>query len=205
VDVGATLQWLQETHPYLGVLALGASALVEYVFPPFPGDTVIIAGAVMVGAFGFPLVPVFLAVLVGSTLGAAADFWIGRLVARGRGGRVQRMWIVRHAFDGADRFSRAFARYGEGVIAINRFLPGVRAFLFVAAGMGGMRFWRVMLWATVSNVVYTAALFLAGTFVGANLDTLAAWVRQAGLWAWAIVLAAVAVGVGAWAWKRRRR
>ena len=33
--------------PLLGVwLVLGASAFLEYVFPPFPGDTVVVVGAV---------------------------------------------------------------------------------------------------------------------------------------------------------------
>lgn len=198
------IEVIRDSHPALGILALGLSSLVEYVFPPFPGDTVTLAGAVLVGAYDFPVVPVFLAVLAGSTLGAAADFWVGRAVARGAGQRLRRMWVVREAIAHADRFAKAFARYGEGVIAINRFLPGIRAFLFVAAGMGGMRFGRVMLWATLSNVAYNAAILLAGIAVGTNIDRLKSWVHEAGVASWILMGVLAAALVARWIWKRRR-
>src|SRR6187397_2336142 len=70
-------------HP-AGYALLAGSALLEYVFPPFPGDTITLFGAVLITAYGWSGAGVFATVLAGSLAGAMIDFAVGRrLRARG--------------------------------------------------------------------------------------------------------------------------
>lgn len=186
-------------------LLLFASAIAEYVFPPFPGDTVTLAGAVLVTAYGFPAPAVLAAVLAGSLVGCAADYGLGVLAARGSWPGVERWWVVRKARERAEAGARAFARHGEVLIVVNRFLPGVRAFLFVAAGMAGMRFGRVMVYAAVSALAWNVLLLAAGMAVGARWEDLESLFRTYQTVVWGVLGVAVLALAGRWWWRGRRR
>lgn len=170
-----------------GVLFFGA--LIEYVFPPIPGDTIVVAGAVLVGAFGWSLVPVYLVVTAGAIIGSAADFGIGRWLIRS--GRLERMGPKKRA--AIDVLVRRFERHGAWYLAVNRFLPGIRAFFFVAAGIAGLRMRVVILWSTVSAMLWNALLVLAGYFLGDNLVELEAWLGRYNAVVWALVSLILAV------------
>lgn len=146
--------------------ALWFGAFVEYVFPPFPGDTVVVAGAVLVTAFGWSLWPVLALVTAGAVMGALADLWVGRWLQRtGRIARMRPSW--REAIDGV---SRQFVRHGPWYLVMNRFVPGVRAFFFIAAGVAGLRASAVALWAGLSALLWNALLLLVGWLLGDNID-----------------------------------
>ena len=204
---------LAGANPGVTLLLLALASLVEYVFPPFPGDTGTVAGAVLVVTSGLSLPGMLVATLIGSLAGAAIDFHVGVLLARTADGKVPstrfasrlaRSALVRQALDGAERSSRAFARWGEVAIALNRFLPGIRAFLFVAAGMGNMRFARVMFFAAISALLWNALLVSAGVALGANLDRIESVFRTFGLVAWIVLGVAGALLLVRWAIRRRR-
>ena len=57
----------------IGAVVLFITALIEYVFPPFPGDTVTLFGAFLAanGSWSVPLV--FTAVTLGSASGSALN------------------------------------------------------------------------------------------------------------------------------------
>lgn len=214
MDLAAAIEALTGPYADLATAVLALAAFLEYVFPPFPGDTVTLAGAVMVTGYGYSPVRVLGAVLAGGLLGGALDFALGvaagRAIARSRAradGRAPgwtRLGLVAAAVRGADRVSASFRRHGEAYIAVNRFLPGIRGFLFVAAGMAGMRFSRVMLWATVSSVAWNLLLLGAGMALGTQIDRIEALFRDYGIAAWA-VLAMVAISLFVRHRVRRRR
>lgn len=212
MDLTAAIEMLTGPGTNLATALLAAAAFLEYVFPPFPGDTVTLAGAILVTGYGFSATRVMVAVVLGSLAGAALDFLIGTAVARAisraraREDDPRPAWlrlrIVQSALRGTDRVSRAFARHGEAYIAVNRFLPGIRAFLFVAAGMAGLRFGRVMLWAAVSAVAWNLLLLGVGMALGSRLDAIETVFRDYGIAVWTLL---ALVAVGAWIRHRRRR
>ncbi len=187
-----------ENNP-IGLLVLGASALIEYVFPPFPGDTVVLFGAILVGAYGWNLAAVFTVVMIGSVIGSMAAFYFGaRLAARRerKGKPVDETAL--------DKLIGKFKRWGPYYLILNRFLPGFRAVFFVAAGMSGMRPRHVLIWGSLSALLYNIALFTAGILVGANFDKLKG---LASTWM-AIVWITIGSAIVAYAlfrlWKSRR-
>ncbi|MGM0558481.1 MAG: DedA family protein [Myxococcota bacterium] len=163
-----------------GLLVLTASAMLEYIFPPFPGDTVTIVGAVLIPTAEWPWWGVFGAVMVGSTVGAAFNWWIGYWVANNE---HRDTWV--HRFMKRDgvapkiaKLKRQFKKYGSVYISANRFLPAFRSLFFVSAGLTKLPLGRVLVFAALSAAVWNAALLGAGYLVGYNLDALAELVRQ---------------------------
>ncbi|MFH0902064.1 MAG: DedA family protein [Pseudomonadota bacterium] len=160
----------QQNNP-LGLAVIALSALLEYVFPPFPGDSVTLFGAFLITARGWSFPLVFGAVIAGSLAGVALDFSVGRWLKRREETHVSRHPRIRQK---VDKLVERFRRHGEALIVLNRFLPGIRALFFVAAGMAGMRRGWVLFWAMVSAVLWNLMLIAAGSAVGANFDELKA-------------------------------
>jgi membrane-associated protein len=191
----ALIELVRETGPYALAVLFGAS-LVEYVFPPFPGDTVVIFGAFYATHGELPLGLVFLAVTLGSVAGSAIDYAIGMRLGAAAERRLPETVRNRRRWVSLERLHHIEARYrehGDRYILVNRFLPGVRGFFFVAAGMAGMPFRRVMLLGAVSASVWNALLLAVGWAVGENLDRLVAIFRTYSFVAWGAILLAAAV------------
>jgi membrane-associated protein len=180
-----------------GVLCL--SALVEYVFPPFPGDTVTLFGAFLITAKGWSFVAVLLSVLLGSGAGAMIDFRFGKWLKKRELATPGKRREMRARIN---RLVDRFHRHGEVFIIVNRFLPGVRALFFVAAGMAGMRPGRVLLWATVSALLWNLLLIALGSLLGANFEELVAFMATYSHFVWAIIALLLAAWLVKSLWRR---
>ena len=183
--------------PWLMALLLFGSSLVEYVFPPFPGDTITLAGAVLAARGAVPIWLGFAAVTAGGVVGCAAVLAAGGALAT---------WHARR--EGArgaaavDDLVQRFRRHGAAYIVINRFLPGIRAFFFVAAGLARLPRGKVLAWATISLVLYNALLTAAGLAIGHKLEDLDAAFRTYQTVTWVVV--GLVVLLVAWRiWRKR--
>src|SRR5919106_4311035 len=191
--------WIRAVGP-LGYVALFAASLVEYVFPPFPGDTVVLLGGVFAVRGQRSWVLVLAAVTLGSVVGAALDYLIGSRLARRFGRRED--FAERHPH--LVRLQAKMRGGGIPLVAFNRFMPGVRGLIFLAAGASGMDFWRVMGWGALSALLWNALILGVGIAVGGNAERLEHFVQDYNRAEWVVM----AVAVGAFAardvWKFRR-
>lgn len=198
--------YLSAAPLWWGLLLLGASAMFEYVFPPFPGDTVVLVGAVLIPRAGWPFWAVFAAVMVGTSLGATIDWAVGLWLADNREGST---WlhslIARESVSNRiDAVQEQFKKYGPIYLAANRFVPAFRAVFFVAAGLAEIRLWKVLVYGSISAGLWNAALLGAGWAVGYKLEALADLVATYSRW---FALAAGVLVAGwlakkAWDWHR---
>ncbi len=196
------LLWLTAHGYALSLSVLALSAAIEYVFPPFPGDTVVLAGAVLATAGGWSLWPVLLATTAGSLLGAWLDFRVGLAAAKRRD--AGRMGTRLQHTPGLDRVLAGYRRWGPAFLALNRFMPGIRALFFVAAGLARMRTLPVLAWAAASALAWNALLLALGAALGTNLDQLEALARA---YAHVVWIGLTVIGAGAlilWALRRHR-
>ncbi len=195
--------FLRYNNNPVGLLVLGLTALIEYVFPPFPGDTITLFGAFLITRNDWSLSLVFAVILVGSAVGAMIDYYVGVWMGgRYREGRLLKRPALRKQ---VETVLAAFRRHGEAYVALNRFLPAVRAIFFLAAGMAGLRPLRVLFFAVVSAAAWNALIIGAGYGVGANWERITALFKTYSEVAW-VVLGAVAIGLLLrWLLLRRRR
>jgi membrane protein DedA with SNARE-associated domain len=194
---------LAHTGPAAPAILFLAS-LVEYVFPPFPGDLLVVLGAwyAVQGVISWPLA--FLAVTAGALAGAALDHRVGRWLAPRLDVRAVRRGSL--SAKRLARFVQAYQKYGALLLLANRFLPGVRAFVFVAAGAAGIPLGRVLLLGGISAMVWNALLLLAGGMLVHSLPELVQLVRSYDEAAWAVLAAALLLAALAWglrSWLRR--
>ena len=85
------------------------------------------------------------------------------------------------------RVVAGFERHGALYLTINRFLPGIRAFFFVAAGMARLSIWRVAFWGGLSAILWNLLVIGAGYALGGNLERLQALFARYTTIAWVLI------------------
>ena len=200
--VAALSEALARTGPAApAILFLGS--LVEYVFPPFPGDTLVVLGAwyAVNGKISWPLA--FVAVTAGAVVGAWIDYRIGvALGAALERGAMRRGPIT---LEHVRRVEAGYARWGAWFLLANRFLPGIRAFLFVGAGAARLPVGKVLLWGGISAAAWNALLLLVGALLVSNLSEFVGWLERYTALAWMFMAVAAALLLARFALAAARR
>jgi membrane-associated protein len=189
------------TGPWAPAVLFGAT-FVEHVFPPFPGDLLVVLGAwyAVQGELSWPLLLLF------STAGAVAGAWVDHRVGAWLGHRLD-VRSGRSRLLPTERlaaFEAAYRRWGLWLVVFNRFMPGIRAFLFLAAGASGLPVRRVVALGAISALVWNALLLAAGGLLASNVDELVSlvdrYMRVAGTLVAAAALLLLARAL--WRWRK---
>ncbi len=188
--------WVGREDSLSGWLALAASAVIEYVFPPFPGDVVTVLAASLVIAASWSWIGVLSALMLGSVIGAALTFELGVRWARRRATHEHSAKL--------DRLVAGFHKHGAVYLVLNRFVPGVRSLFFVAAGLAGMSRRAVYGYGALSALLWNLALLGIGAVLGANYDRLERIVTTYTTVAIAVVAGVVVLWFAIGMWRRHR-
>jgi membrane protein DedA with SNARE-associated domain len=177
------------------------ASLVEYVFPPFPGDALVVLGAwyAHAGVLSWPVT--FLAVTAGAIAGAWVDYRVGVSLGRRLDERLSRKAPLSE--DRLLRFEASYRRWGGWLLVANRFFPGVRAFFFVAAGASGIPVRKVLLLGGLSAALWNALLLAAGAVLARNAAELVMIFDRYTRIAWTAVVVVAAALAALAVWRRR--
>lgn len=146
----------------MGIVFAETGLLVGFFLP---GDSLLfIAGALV--ASGVLHLPIGL-VLAGVFLAAAAGDQVGYLLGRRYGPRVfarqeSRFFTPVHA----SRAEAFYERFGPKAVILGRFVPVVRTFIPVTAGIGRMPYRRFVVFNLIGAVLWAVGIVLAGYFLG---------------------------------------
>jgi membrane protein DedA with SNARE-associated domain len=170
---------------------------------PIPEDISLVAGGIIAG-LGYADLHTMCAVgLAGVLVGDSAVFLVGRVF----GVRALKVRWVAHLLT-PRRYAQVqakFARYGNRLMFVARFLPGLRTAVFLTAGMSHrVSFLRFLLLDGVAALLSVPVWVHLGYYGASNREWLLGWIKrgQGGIAAVAVVLVALA----AWAlWRRASR
>jgi membrane protein DedA with SNARE-associated domain len=103
---------------------------------------------------------------LGEIAGSLVGYGIGRFGGRPLVDRVGKFVLLTHA--DLDRAEAWFARRGEPVVFFGRFIPLLRSFISVAAGLGEMGAAKFVLFTAVACAMWCAALASLGDALGSS-------------------------------------
>lgn len=193
---GAALFWLS-----LAILFVECGLF----FPFLPGDSLLFALGLFIateqvdvfpGPSGVDLAAALVLFTAAGFLGNVAGYEIGRKVGPPlyeRDGRV----LKRKHFDQTHAF---FDRHGNKALVIGRFVPFVRTYVTVVAGVGRMHRGRFLTWSLVGAVGWVLSITLLGYFLGATVPSLGENIDKA-----IILIVAFSLLPVVWEWWRHRR
>lgn len=161
-----------EIARHLGLPALAALIGAESMGLPVPGETALIAAAVLAHEGHLAIGAVIAVAATTAIVGDNVGYLIGR-----RGGRrlLDRPGpLLGHRRRLLQRGDEFFERHGPKAAFLARFVAGARV---TTAWMAGNRMrWRTVLaWNAVGGVVWAVTIGLLGFFVGAAAERLVRW------------------------------
>jgi membrane-associated protein len=175
------------------------------LFPFLPGDTLLFALGLFVATGKIDVFPggevvELLIVLVLMTAAAFAGnvvgYEIGRKVGeplRNHDGRILKKKYL-------DKTHDFFERYGSTALVLGRFVPFVRTYITLVAGVTRMQRHRFLVWSAVGAVLWVVIVTLAGYFLGTAFPTLGENIDKA-----MVVILAFSLIPVAYEWWRHRR
>ncbi|MDQ3105600.1 MAG: VTT domain-containing protein, partial [Actinomycetota bacterium] len=118
-----------------------------------PGDSLLFTAGLLVttGALDQPLWLVCLLIVLAAIAGNLTGYAIGRKAGPAIFERPDSRWFKA---EHVDRTYAFFDRYGNRAIVLGRFVPIVRTFITVMAGVGKMDFRRYALYSTVGGILW---------------------------------------------------
>ncbi len=140
-------------------LFLFFSNVMENVFPPYPGDTVILIGGYLASAGKLSFLGIFFTSLLGCLVGAMILYFLGQKKGRGvfKQGKIFNL-------SNLAKIEGWFKRYGEEVILGSRFLTGIRSGVALCAGLGNVKLKKMIFYSSFSIALWNGLLiFLAAS------------------------------------------
>ena len=157
---------------FFGAWALWGVAFVIFaecgLFAILPGDSLLFTVGLFVANDTIPYSLIFVCVVltIAAVLGNVTGYWIGRLIGpplfRPRTGLLGRIFKQSYV----DKTHVFFERYGNRALILARFVPIVRTFVTLVAGVGKMDFRKFITYTAIGGVLWACGITVLGFYLG---------------------------------------
>ena len=128
----------------------------------FPGDSLLFIAGFLASNGYLDVVPLVSAVVVAAILGDSVGYWFGAAVGETLFTREDSRFFKKEYVARTQRF---FAKYGARAVVLARFVPVVRTFAPILAGVGEMPYARFIAYNVVGAFLWGAGMVALGFFL----------------------------------------
>ncbi|WP_204920392.1 DedA family protein [Microlunatus panaciterrae] len=156
----------------LGPWALWGVAVIVFaecgLFSLLPGDSLLFTVGlfVAIGAIDHPLWFACVVLTIAAILGNVVGYWIGRLIGpplfKPRNGLMGKIFQQQYV----DKTHVFFERYGNRALVLARFVPIIRTFVTLVAGVGRMDFRKFITYTAVGGILWAVGVTVLGFYLG---------------------------------------
>ncbi len=146
----------------LGLVALMVFIESGVLFPFLPGDSLLFTTGLLHQQLGLA-VPVMLIVFsIAAIAGDQVGYWLGHTFGR----RLFKPNAKILSYDNLDKANIFFNKYGGKALILARFVPVVRTFVPLAAGIANYRYSKFATWNITGAILWVFLMTLGGVFLG---------------------------------------
>lgn len=196
------LNFISQIYQALGWPGVVLLMTIESACIPLPSEIIMpLAGWMLVQSTGLGIGYVIFAGFcgaVGNVLGSLISYWVGDkggIPFLTRYGKY--ILISNHDIERANQW---FSRCGDWVTLAARFVPGVRTFISLPAGIARMNVRKFAIYAFFGSLIWSTGLAYGGYVLGQNWEEIRAAMRPFDY----LILGAFIVLVIVFVWKRLR-
>lgn len=155
--------FLIETLGTIGVIAIvfAESGLFFGFF--LPGDSLLFTAGLFASQGHLPIIPLVIGCVVAAIAGDSVGYAFGRRVGPAIFSREDSFFFHKKHIAKAEGF---YKKYGTKTILLARFVPIVRTFAPILAGVGSMPYKTFLAWNIIGGIVWGAGVTLLGYFLG---------------------------------------
>jgi membrane protein DedA with SNARE-associated domain len=185
---------------HYGYIGLFGFLVLGIVGLPVPDETILVVAGYLISRGRLNPWLTFLAAFAGSICGITASYVIGRTLGFRVVTRYGKWLHVTE--ERVHRVNHWFHRLGHWLLAGGYFIPGVRHFTALVAGMSDLEFPGFALFAYPGGAIWVASFLCLGYYVGEKWESALHAVDH---YLWVICVAIGVLGGMVWWWRRHRR
>ena len=141
-----------------------------------PGDSLLFTAGIIASQGVFSLPALIVGCIICAILGDSVGYWFGKKVGPKLFTKEDSFFFRKKHIETTREF---YEKYGSKTIIISRWVPIVRTFAPILAGVGGMQYKKFMKYNIIGGiswvVVLTVAGYLLGDVIGTN-GTIIGWI-----------------------------
>jgi membrane-associated protein len=155
--------FLIETLGTIGVIVIifAESGLFFGFF--LPGDSLLFTAGLFASQGHLPIVPLVLGCIIAAVAGDSVGYAFGRRAGPAIFSRENSFFFHKKHIARAEGF---YKKHGTKTILLARFVPIVRTFAPIVAGVGSMPYKTFLAWNIIGGVLWGGAVTLLGYFLG---------------------------------------
>ena len=129
----------------------------------FPGDSLLFTAGIIASQGYLNIWVLLIGCIIFAILGDSVGYWSGKKYGRKLFDRDQGFFFQRKRILEAEQF---YEKYGKMTIIIARFVPVVRTFAPIVAGIGKMHYKTFISYNIIGGIVWVSSMLLLGYFLG---------------------------------------
>jgi membrane protein DedA with SNARE-associated domain len=143
---------------------------------------------------------------LGIIVGDSIIYFVGRKLGANVGTKPRKgFWGRLITPEKRRKVERIFEKYGDKVVMVARFMPGLRAITYFIAGSVRLKYWRFVLYDSIAALASAPIFVFLGWYFGGELETLFRGIKEGKMWAVVLLAAAVVLWLGFWFGRKRLR
>jgi membrane protein DedA with SNARE-associated domain len=165
-------EWIPNTMNQLGYWGIGLLMFLENLFPPIPSELIMPLAGFTVAKGQMDFIPVIIAGVVGTILGAFPWYYIGKFISEERLEHLADKygkWISVTSKD-IKKANNWFNEHGGKAVFFCRLVPGVRTLISLPAGINNMPLIPFTLYSTLGTTIWVTFLTFLGYKLGDNYE-----------------------------------
>lgn len=157
------LQAILPTIGYIGIFAIvfAESGLLVGFF--LPGDSLLFTAGFLASRGIFSIAILAFICFIAAVAGDSTGYLFGRKVGRHLFQRKDSLFFKKENLEKAEKF---YEKYGKKTIVLARFVPIIRTFAPIVAGMGKMEYSSFIAFNIVGGLLWAVGVCIAGYFLG---------------------------------------
>ncbi len=155
------IAYLFTTYGYLGIFVI--IFLESGLFFALPGDSLLFTAGLFASVYNFNLFLLIAVIFFATFLGGLGGYEIGVYLEKLRKFSFFKAILKEEYINRAHEF---FGKYGKFAIVFSRFVPIVRTFTPIVAGIARVPYKFYVKYSLISSIFWSAIITLAGYFLG---------------------------------------
>jgi membrane-associated protein len=135
----------------------------------FPGDSLLFSAGLLASAHYFNIYYLFLGSFVCAVLGDSVGYWTGKKLGPKIFSKPDSFFFNKRNLDKTSKF---YEKHGKKTIILARFVPIVRTFAPILAGVGNMEYKNFISYNILGGFLWTAVMIFAGYFLGNSIENI---------------------------------